>query len=461
MLRQSIKNIIKACGGKVLQEGSMEFIEGLSTDSRTIKKNSLFIPLVGEKFDGHQFIEVAKKRGAIATLCEKGKYIDLKNLTDIYIIEVDNTLDSLQAISKYYRNLFNIPFIAITGSTGKTSTKDIITSVLSQKYNTLKNKGNLNNHIGLPLTIFNLDNYNEMAILEMGMSNFGEILDLTEIVRPHISVITNIGLSHIEHLGSRENIMKAKMEITTYLKEEDYLLLNGDDELLVGLKNMKSIYKKIFFGLSQENDIYPKNLIDLGEEGFTFDIEINGEDYPFTIKQPGIHNIYNALVAIWIGVYRKLTIEEIEDGLESYIPSKMRMEILEEKDIKIVNDAYNASPDSMKAALSVLKGMKGNTKIAVLGNMLELGDFSKEGHRIVGEYSGDKVDILITIGDEARWIAEGARVKGLVKQIHITNSNKEAVQILDNILDKNDIVLIKGSRGMKMEEIVEYLQERS
>ena len=462
MIRQSIKDILAACYGSIIQEGSIEFIEGVSTDSRTTKKQNLFIPLVGENFDGHKFISTAKDKGATATLCEKGKSIDLKDLKDIYIIEVDDTLKALQNISKYYKDLFDIPFIAITGSTGKTSTKDMISSILSQKYNVLRNEGNLNNHIGLPLTIFNLDNDHEIAALEMGMSDLGEILNLTEIVKPHIAVITNIGLSHIEHLGSRENIMKAKMEVTTYLNEKDYLLINGDDDLLMELRNTESTYKKVFFGLSKKNDIYPKNLANRGEKGFVFDVEVDGEDHSFTIHQPGIHNVYNALVGIWIGIYNKLTIKEIKDGLEFYTPSKMRMEILVAKDIKVINDAYNASPDSMKAALSVLERMNGNKKIAVLGNMLELGDFSEEGHRIVGKYSIDKVDILITIGDEAKEIAIGAKMdKGSVKEIYTVSSNREAYNILDKVLEKDDIVLVKGSRGMTMEEIVMHLQERS
>ena len=460
MITQSIKDIVKACNGRIIKTGSIENIENISTDSRKMKNNSLFIPLTGQNFDGHDFLKMAKDNGAIAVLYQQNIKINYETLQGIYIIEVDNTLDALQAISRYYRNLFDIPFIAVTGSTGKTSTKDMMASILSEKYNVLKNEGNFNNHIGLPLSIFNLEDNHEIGILEMGMSNFGEILELTEITRPHISVITNIGYSHIEYLGSKENIMKAKMECSKFLKADDYLLLNGDDEYLKTLKNKDSIYKKIFFGLSQDNDIYPKNLKNLGEKGFTFDVELDGREHSFTIKQQGIHNVYNALVGIWIGWYKGLNIDEINNGLINYTPSKMRMEIIKTNNITIVNDAYNASPDSMKAALSVIKDMNGNRKIAVLGNMLELGQFSEKVHRNVGEHAVDKIDILISIGDYAKWIAEEFKKYDNKKDVYTVNSNNEACDILNRILKEDDIVLLKGSRGMKLEEIAVYLQER-
>lgn len=461
MIKQPIDKLIEACKGKILQKGLQEIVEGISTDSRTIKTNHLFIPLVGENFDGHDFITSAKEKGASAILCEKNKKISLAGLENIYIIEVQNTLIALQDISTYYRELFSIPFIAITGSTGKTSTKDMVSSVLSYKYDVLKNIGNLNNHIGLPLTIFNLDKHHEVGVLEMGMSGAGEILTLTEIVKPNIAVITNIGVSHIENLGSRENIMKAKMEVASFLGEDDYLLLNGDNDLLSTLKNEPSTYNRIFFGFTEDNDIYPKNLEDLGENGFAFVIPINGVDHSFRIKQPGIHNVYNALAAIWIGLHNGMEIEAIRAGLENHKPSKMRMEIHTINGMKVINDAYNASPDSMKAALMVLKDMEGKRKVAVLGNMFELGNFSEEGHRMVGAYAADKIDLLITVGDMAQWIADEVKEQGVDFPIYKTMSNEEAIEVLEDVINEKDIILIKGSRGMTMEKIVHYLQERS
>lgn len=461
MIKQSVEKISEMCHGRIVHRGLKDSIEGISTDSRTIKSNDLFIPLIGENFDGHDFIQAACERGASAILKNRDVKVSFDTLDHIYIIEVDDTTKALQDMSKAYKELFSIPFIGITGSNGKTSTKDMISSVLSSKFHVLKNIGNFNNHIGLPLTLFNLDKHHEIAVLEMGMSEFGEIQTLAEIVKPQVAVITNIGVSHIANLGSRENIMKAKMEISSYLEEGDYLLLNGDNDLLSTLKDQSTSFHKIFFGLKEDNDIYPQNLVSLHEEGYAFDIEVQGKRQHFIVKQPGIHNVYNALAAIWVGMHYHMNIDEIRNGLENFIPSKMRMEVHTVNDIKVINDAYNASPDSMKAALSVLSDMKDRRKIAVLGNMFELGEFSEEGHREVGAYAADKADILITVGEMANWIGEEFAALVTEKEMYQTQSNHEAIEILEKIINKGDVVLIKGSRGMKMEEIAHYLQERS
>lgn len=405
----------------------------------------------------------AARKGASAILCQKEKKLPIDLLKDVAIIEVKDTLEALQLISQYYRKLFAIPFIAVTGSTGKTTTKDIISSVLAYKYNVLKSMGNLNNQIGLPLTLLNLEKQHEMGVVEMGMSSFGEIEALSKIVNPHIAVITNIGLSHIEHLGSRENIMKAKMEIASYLNDRNYLLLNGDDDQLCKRRREEGNYTKIFFGLSKQNDFYPEIVEDLGEKGSIFSIRINGCLYEFSLRQPGIHNVYNALAAVWIGLYYKLSPEEINLALKLYSPTKMRLEIIQTDDVKIINDAYNASPDSMKAALSVLSSIKGNRRIAVLGNMLEMGDFSEIGHRSIGDaVVSNRIDILITVGEMAKWIGKETEKKSKKSmKIFALNSNQEAIAIINNIIEKDDIFLIKGSRGMRMEEIVKFLQERS
>lgn len=246
MIKQSVEKISEMCHGRIVHRGLKDSIEGISTDSRTIKSNDLFIPLIGENFDGHDFIQAACERGASAILKNRDVKVSFDTLDHIYIIEVDDTTKALQDMSKAYKELFSIPFIGITGSNGKTSTKDMISSVLSSKFHVLKNIGNFNNHIGLPLTLFNLDKHHEIAVLEMGMSEFGEIQTLAEIVKPQVAVITNIGVSHIANLGSRENIMKAKMEISSYLEEGDYLLLNGDNDLLSTLKDQSTSFHKIF-----------------------------------------------------------------------------------------------------------------------------------------------------------------------------------------------------------------------
>ena len=462
MLTQNIGMIVKASGGKIIQRGKNNKIMGISTDSRDIKTASLFIPLVGDKFDGHNFLLDAKLKGANAVLYEKGKNIDFDKLKDIYIIEVADSLRALQDISMAYRNLFNIPLIAVTGSTGKTSTKDIISDVLLEKFNVLKNIGNFNNHIGLPLTILNLKEEHQIGVLEMGMTGLGEISELSRIVKPHIGVITNIGMSHIGRLGSRDNIMRAKLELADYLGEGDYLLLNGDNDYLSTIKDEEAPYQKIFFGLSEENDFYPKRLENLGEKGYSFFIKVDGKESYFRIKEPGIHNVYNAMAAIWIGNYFKMDVEKIKLGLENYTPSRMRMESKIFNGVKVINDAYNASPDSMKAALDILRSMDGERKIAILGNMFELGEFSREAHRNVGKYIGDGVDILITVGQMAEEIANEAIAMGMdPNQIYRTMTNDQVIRLLGGLVKKKDIILVKGSRGMTMEEIVHYLQERS
>ncbi|MCC5912551.1 MAG: UDP-N-acetylmuramoyl-tripeptide--D-alanyl-D-alanine ligase [Clostridiaceae bacterium] len=462
MIKQYIPNIIEACKGRLVQKGPVDYIEGISTDTRNLEEKNLFIPLIGENFDGHDFITKANENGASAVLYQKDKKIPIEMLEDITVIEVEDTLIALQQISKYYKEIFPIPFIGVTGSVGKTSTKDMISSVLANKHKVLKNIGNFNNHIGLPLTIFNLNGSHEIAVLEMGMSGFGEIQKLAEIVEPSIAVITNIGVSHIENLGSRENIMKAKLEITAFLKENEYLLLNGDNDLLKTLRKEDTPYRKIFFGLTEENDIFPKDLVDLGEEGFSFTIEVEGVDHRFMLKQPGLHNVYNALAAIWIGLKQGMDIEAIKEGLRLYAPSKMRMEMIELQDMKIINDAYNASPDSMEAALSVLAKTKGKRKIAVLGDMFEMGHFSETGHRLVGKYVVDhNIDVLITVGDMAQWIGNEALEQKSNQIIYTAKDNKEAINVLNNMINNEDVILIKASRGMAMEEIAHYLQERS
>lgn len=463
MIEQNIDAIAKACNGTIISRGSKNTIDKISTDSRTIKSDSLFIPLIGENFDGHRFIKDAVRKGASSVLVQKDKMEYGAGLENVNVIGVDNTLDALAQISSYYRNLFDIPFIGITGSVGKTTTKDFVAGVLAAKYNVHKNIGNFNNEIGLPLTLFNLETEDKISVLEMGMSSYGEILNLVNIVRPNIAVITNIGLSHIEHFGSKENVMKAKMEVATNLKENHYLLLNGDDDHLKNVDTKDKNYNIIFYGLGDNNDFYARNIKDLGEKGCSFDLDIDGRLVQFKIKQPGLHNIYNALVAIWIGIKYNMTAEEIQAGLGSFELSQMRLEIINSGNIKIINDAYNASPDSMKAALDVLENIEASRKIAVLGNMFEMGSFAEEGHRDVGRHLANKqIDLLVTVGEMAKWIGLEAKARGFKEDnIFIVDNNKEANEVLKGCTENKDAILVKGSRGMNMEQIVRFLQERS
>ncbi|MGV8145125.1 MAG: UDP-N-acetylmuramoyl-tripeptide--D-alanyl-D-alanine ligase [Alkaliphilus sp.] len=490
MMQLTIESIINACNGKVVCKGNKDYITGISTDARKIQSETLFIPLTGENFDGHDFIISAHKKGIHAVLIEKNReQTFMDKIDNIYVIEVENTLKALKNISKNYREYFEMPFIAVTGSNGKTSTKDMISSVLSSKYETLKNEGNFNNQIGLPLTLFNLNKSHELAVLEMGMSSFGEIEELVDIVKPNVAVITNIGMAHIENLGSKKNIMKAKMEISKNLSRDDILLFNGDDEYLKSLKLQEKEqhkgtvllccseseygnteepspcvveYKRISFGLEKHNVFYPEQVHDLGERGTDIEIMINKTTHKFSIRQPGLHNVYNALVAIWLGLFYGITPKEINRSLQLYIPTKMRMEIIEKSHFTIINDCYNASPNSMKAALSVLSNISGKRRVAILANMLEMGSFSEEGHRIVGKAVAENdIDALITVGEDAKWIADEAINGGLKNnKVFKADNIQEAIIFTQEIIMQSDTILVKGSRGMQMEKVVQFLLER-
>lgn len=454
---QSLKcgEIIESTGGVLISgRADTEFIN-ISTDSRKISQGDLFIPIIGEKFDGHDFINKAFESGASGCLTQK----DISPVEGKVIIKVEDTLKALRDVAAYYRQKFNIPFVGITGSVGKTSTKDMIASVLSRKFNVLKTEGNLNNEIGLPLTVLRLDNSHEAAVVEMGMSGFGEISRLASIARPDIAIITNIGISHIEKLGSRQNIFKAKMEILEGLSEGGLVILNGDDKLLSGLKGLLK-FRTVFYGIEDGMDYKAENIRTRGEQGSGFEITVGSFEYKVHIPAPGIHNVYNALAAIAAGIELGIPMEEIIRGIAEFSPGKMRLNIISHNGMKIIDDAYNASPQSMEAAINVLMDLRGNKRtIAVLGDMLELGDWAYKAHFDVGKFAVRKgINYIITVGENARNIARGALDAGALPDNVVSfESNSEAAAFLKSLVGNGDVILIKGSRGMKMEEIVHQL----
>jgi len=449
------KEIVEATNGKLIS-GSLETIfKGLSTDSRKINEGDIFIPIVGSNFDGHDFIDAALKEGALGTVTDR----DIAVSGDKAVIKVENTTKALGDIAAYYRRKFRIPFVGITGSVGKTSTKDMISSVLEQEFNVLKTEGNFNNEIGLPLTLLELESCHEVGVIEMGMSNFGEIRRLSLITRPDIAVITNIGMSHIEKLGSRQNILKAKMEIFEGLNKDGLVVLNGDDNLLYGLKGLLP-FRTVFYGMDEGLDYTAYNVETAGEKGTRFKITIGNEEYEFFVPVPGVHNIYNALAAIAVGVELKVPVNKIIKGIGAFVPGKMRLNIISNNDMKIINDAYNASPHSMKAAIDVLKEIAGASRaIAVLGDMLEMGEWASDAHAEVGEYAFySGIDYIITVGENAKNIASGSMKAGMQpERIFSFDNNKESIAFLKGFVKPGDTILVKGSRGMKMEEIVESL----
>lgn len=451
----TIEEIINAANGTLICGEKDAVITGISTNSREIGEGELFIPLVGEKFDGHEFIQAAFELGAAAVLTSK----DTEPFIDKTIIRVKDTRIALGDIARYYKSRRNIPTVAITGSVGKTTTKDMIYSVVSEKYNTLKTQGNFNNDIGVPLTIFRLDQTHEAAVIEMGMNHFGEIDYLASIGKPDIAVITNIGESHIENLGSREGIFKAKMEITRGFTKDNTLIVNGDNDFLSSVKGMGE-YKVVYYGINNpENDVYAKNIVNNGLGGITFTAVMDGKEYEAVISVPGTHNVYNALASICVGRELGISPEKILHGIKTFEPTAQRLQIEEYKGITIINDCYNASPDSIKAALKVLSDTEGvNRRIAVLGDVLEMGGFAEEAHYKLGKAVKDAgCDLLITAGENMKHLARGARECG-VENIKVFDKTLEVCNYVKDEIRKGDAVLIKASHGMRFEEVYDALK---
>ncbi|MCX7746963.1 MAG: UDP-N-acetylmuramoyl-tripeptide--D-alanyl-D-alanine ligase [Clostridia bacterium] len=455
MQRIKCEEVLKAVQGVLISGDLKADILNISTDSRKINEGDLFIPISGEKFDGHDFIDASLDKGAAAALTHKDK----EPVPGKVIIRVEDTLKALGSIAAYYRQKFKIPVIGVTGSVGKTSTKDMIASALSHSLKVLKTEGNFNNEIGLPLTVFNLAPHHEAAVIEMGMSGFGEISRLTNIAKPDVAVITNIGMSHIEKLGSRQGILKAKMEILEGLSEKGLVVLNGDDHLLYGTKGLLK-FRTVFYGMEEGMDYHAYNVKSAGEQGTYFEIAVGNSEYKVHVPSPGVHNVYNALAAIAVGSELGVPMDKIIQGIKEFSPSKMRLSIISLNGIKVINDAYNASPNSMEAAIDVLKDLgEENRTIAVLGDMLELGDWAERAHRDIGKYLISKqIDYIITVGENARAIASEALTLGASKdRILPFQNNDEIKRFLEGFVEAGDTILVKGSRGMKMEEIVEHL----
>ncbi|MEF9958517.1 MAG: UDP-N-acetylmuramoyl-tripeptide--D-alanyl-D-alanine ligase [Niameybacter sp.] len=451
-----LQDIIAAIGGRCLNAppSGHNFITAIETDSRKIKEGSLFVPLKGERFDAHEFIASVISSGASATLTEE---LTIRDERILHIFVAD-TKKALLDLAAYYRSLFQLPVIAVTGSVGKTSTKDMIAAVLSAQFNVLKTQGNFNNEIGLPLTLFNLSHEHEVAVIEMGMNHFDEIHRLSLTVLPDMGVITNVGTSHIENLGSREGILKAKLELLDGLKEGGFLCLNGDNDLLAQVEVDK--WQLARFGEGANNDYRCEHVYAKGHD--TYATVITPSDkYEVVIPALGIHMVYNSLVAIAIGEKLGMTKEQIQKGLLSYTPSKMRMNISRtEKGITLLDDAYNASLDSMCASLKVLEEYETKGRhIAVLGDMFEMGEFAKDLHEQVGQYvAALGIDKLYAVGDLAIHIAEGAmHARKDHLEVKYYKDKADLILDLEQILQPEDTVLLKASRGMQFEEIVKAI----
>lgn len=453
MVSVKLSEIIKETDGKVLCGDANIEITDVVTDSRKITKGCLFVPLVGERFDGHDFIEKAIDSGAVATFTSKDIKCDDKNAT---VIRVNDTLAALRQTAQYYRSMFDIPVVGLTGSVGKTTTKEMVAQVLSQKMNTLKTEGNFNNEIGLPLTVFRLDNSHECAVLEMGMSGFGEIERLSSVAKPDLAMITNIGMSHIELLGSQENIYKAKSEIFNNVKKGGTVIINGDDPILK--KHLAEIEHKTYtVGKNADCDAVASDIA-VSAESVCFKFSGFGKSFDVKLNIPGEHNVYNALFAITTGICFGVSDDDIIRALAEFRPANMRMDTISHNGYKIINDCYNAAPDSMNAALKVLGAYSGK-KIAVLGDIACLGEYSFEAHKGVGaSVVLNNIDELLTVGEQAKFIAQGAFESGMdSSKIHSYDSAEELNSHLSSVLEPGCYVLVKASRVMELEKVTEFM----
>ena len=459
-----IKEIIKATKGKLIK-GNLEKESGtFCKDTRIIKPGDAYIGIKGENFDGNTLWEKAFENGADTVIVQGIDFQNqnLEKYENKNIIEVEDTIKALGDIATYKRDLYgkDFPVIGVTGSVGKTSTKDIIANVVSKKYKTLKTQGNNNNEIGLPFTIFNLKDQ-EAAVIEMGMNHFNEISKLTKIAKPTISVITNIGTSHIGNLGSRENILKAKLEILEGM-DKKVLAVNNDNDLLhkYYMENKENTNIKIYtYGIENESDVMAEDII-LNENDSEFVCNLRGQKFKIKVPVGGIHFVYNALCAAVVGDFLGLNVEQIKQGIETFKLTKKRMDITELKNgVTIINDSYNASFESMQASLKYLKGLKNSRKIAVLGDMFELGEYSKELHKKVGkEVVNNNIDILVCSGDNSKYIVEAAEESGMNKNNICYFKNKDEIQeFIRNTWNEGDAILFKASNGMKFFEIVDNL----
>jgi len=432
-------------------------IKSVSTDSRTISEGALFIPIRGERFNGYDFIEKAAENGAAAVLNDTGRTLD----TDLPVLDVLDTRAALCDIAEGYKKKFNVKTVGITGSVGKTTTKEMIAAILETRYKTLKNEGNFNNDIGLPHTILKMDSSYEAAALEMGMSALGEISRLSRASAPDVAVITTIGVAHIEYLKTRENILKAKLEILDGLKKGGSLILNADEPLLWNLREKLPV-KTVYFGIENEKaDIKAKD-IHVGEDVTTFTLSGDGISTDITLYALGVHQVYDAVAAAGAAMELGFKEDEIKKGLADFRNVGMRQKIYESRGITIIEDCYNAGPESMMAALTLLSGINAKgRKIGALGGIRELGQYHVTKHEECGEKAAESADMLFLFGEGAEYYKSGAVKAGMSEdKIFIFDDRETLANALSSEAKAGDAVLFKGSRFMKMEECLKlFLRE--
>ena len=444
----TLGEIAKACGGKYIGDRAriLDTISSVVIDSRKVTDGSLFVAIKGERTDGHLYIEKAYDMGAVCAVSEQ-----VVDYDEPYIL-VDSSEQAIKDIAEAYRAKFpTIEVVGITGSVGKTSTKEMISAVLAKKYTVHKTQGNFNNELGVPLTLLAMPEDTEVAVIEMGINHFGEMTRLSKMVHPTVCVLTNIGCCHLENLIDRDGVLKAKTEMFTYMADDAEIIVNGDDDKLATIENAS--YR---FGLEGTNDFYAEDISNDGENSVSFTLCHGDERYPAMVPALGNHMVINALGAAAVGTALNMDIKDIIEGFKAYAPVGGRARLVETELVRIIDDCYNANPNSVKAALDTLKTMKAKRKIAVLGDMKELGENEKALHFEVGQYAARSgIDVLITVGELAKSLADGC--EGIEK--HSYDTVAEALDEIEDILHKDDVVLVKASHSMKFEDIVHFLEE--
>ncbi len=449
--------VVLATGARILQQGRRDMLyRNVTTDTRTVGEDDLFAALKGEKFDGHDFIEQAVSDGAAGVIVEDAARLYPDG--DYTIFVVKNTRKAYQDLALFHRRRFSIPVVAVTGSAGKTSTRALIATVLEQKYNVLQTEKNFNNEIGLPRTLLQLTKEHGACVVELGMRGLGQIKELADIAEPTVGVVTNVGKSHIELLGSQAQIAKAKGELVEALGSDGTAVLNQDDKRVAAMAG-KCKGKVVGFGIINDAPVMA-GTIKNSEKGLSFTCRCFDQVIDVHMAVIGTHNVYNALAAVAVGRLLGLSEHQMQKGLAEYKGVPMRQELVNIDNVVFVNDAYNANPASMKEAVDTLVTLTGGRKIAVLGGMLELGDWAEKEHEKIGTYLADKkVDILIALGDEARFMAKAAKAAGM-NEVYTVTTHAEAAAVLRRIMRQGDTVLLKGSRGFAMEKILPYIERK-
>ena len=456
MIEMKVEECLRAIGGKNSSGVGDEFFRGVSIDSRTLKKGELFVCIQGDRFDGHNFIKEAQdKQAAAIVLSEESEMGRVRGKTPV-VIRVKNTLKALQELALFYRKKMPVKVIGITGTNGKSTTKEMTAAITEKKFKTIKTKGNLNNHIGLPLNIFDLSKTDEIAVMEMGMSAAGEIKRLSEIAKPEIGVVTNISEGHLVHLKTLKKVQAAKGELFDSLSEKETAIVNADDPLVLELA--KSVRAKVItYGIYKGADIKAENICPMDREGFKLSVNFSGKNIPICIPFLGECNIYNALAAIATSWSLGIAPDDIKQGLMAAKLLANRFEVSEHRGVTIINDSYNANPRSMKEALKILAKYKcKGRRFFIVGEMLELGDLSKPAHKALGvDVAKYSIDYLVTVGDLSSHVAKSAVASGMNKKnTAIASGHECAVAFIKKHSRSGDCLLVKGSRGSKMEEVV-------